>query len=101
MTTDTIIEEKTNTRQRFKEPPKYKVVVFNDNYTPVEFVIAMFVGVFRKDHDSAVGLTLQIHNEGSAIAGIYSHEVAEQKVSDAIKLARDHGHPLMLKAEQE
>jgi len=99
MTTDTILEEKT--KQRLKEPPKYKVVVFNDNYTPVEFVIAMLVAVFRKNQDDAVALTLQIHNDGAAIAGVYSHEIAEQKVNDAINLARANGHPLQLKSELE
>ena len=99
MTTDTILEEKT--KQRLKEPPKYKVVIFNDNYTPVEFVIAMLVAIFRKDEREAVDITLKIHHEGSAVGGIYSHEIAEQKVTDAISLARANGHPLQLKSEIE
>lgn len=99
MTTDTILEEKT--KQRLKEPPKYKVVVFNDNYTPVEFVIAMLVAVFKKNQDDAIALTLQIHNDGAAVAGVYSHEIAEQKVNDAVNLARANGHPLQLKSELE
>ena len=101
MTTDTIIEEKTTTRQRLKEPPKYKVVIFNDDYTPIEFVVYMLMSIFKKDQDTANALTMQIHNEGSAVAGIYSHEVAEQKTSDAVKMARINGHPLMLKSELE
>jgi ATP-dependent Clp protease adaptor protein ClpS len=99
MTTDTVIEEKT--KQTLKEPPKFKVIVFNDDFTPVEFVIALLVHVFNKDQVSATELTLQIHNEGKCIVGIYSHEIAEQKVSDATKMSRAHGHPLVIKSEAE
>jgi ATP-dependent Clp protease adaptor protein ClpS len=99
MTTDTVVEKKT--RQTFKEPPKYKVIVFNDDYTPVEFVIALLVHVFNKDQETATGLTLKIHNDGSAVVGVYSHEIAEQKVNDATKMSRSHGHPLVTKLEIE
>jgi len=99
MTTDTILEEKT--KQRFKEPSKYKVLVFNDDFTPMDFVIALFMTVFHKTKEQAVALTMAIHKEGSAVAGIYSHEIAEQKVNDSTTLARGHGHPLVLKAQAE
>jgi ATP-dependent Clp protease adaptor protein ClpS len=99
--TDTIFDEKTTTRNRVKEPSKYKVVVFNDDFTPMEFVIAMFMTVFGKNETDAIKLMLSIHNEGSAIAGVYSHEIAEQKVVDATTLARNNGHPLILKAQEE
>ena len=101
MTTDTIIEEKTTTRQRLKEPSKYKVIVMNDDYTPMEFVVFMFMNVFKKSEQESVNLTMKIHREGHAIAGVYSYEIAEQKVIDATTLARDNGHPLILKAEEE
>lgn len=102
MTIETpLIEKKVTVVRKFKEPKKYKVVVMNDNFTPVEFVIAMFISVFRKEHSEATNLTLKIHTDGSAIAGIFPYEIAEQKVADAISMARANGHPLLLKAEQE
>ena len=96
-----VIDKKETVVRKFKEPKKYKVVVLNDNYTPMEFVIAMFMSIFRKDQIDALNLTMRIHNEGRAIAGIFPHEIAEQKVSDATQMARANGHPLVLKAEQE
>jgi len=101
MTTETIIEEKTTTYRTLKEPPKYKVVVFNDDYTPMEFVVAMFITIFHKNKEEAMALTMSIHTKGNAVAGVYSHEIAEQKVSEATSLARGNGHPLVLKAEEE
>jgi ATP-dependent Clp protease adaptor protein ClpS len=99
MTTDTVIEEKT--KQTLKEPPKFKVIIFNDDFTPVEFVIALLVHVFNKDQDTAAQLTLKIHNDGRAVVGVYSNEIAEQKVVDATRMARTHGHPLVTKSESE
>jgi ATP-dependent Clp protease adaptor protein ClpS len=101
MTTDTFIEEKKVTTRKFKEPSKYKVVVLNDDFTPMEFVVALLIKVFRIDHDGAVSLTMKIHNDGSAVAGVYSFEIAEQKVIEATELARLNGHPLIIKAVQE
>ncbi len=102
MTTDSqIIEKKKTTSKVPKEPGKYKVLVLNDDVTPVEFVVAMFIQVFKHTESSALELTMKIHNEGSAIAGIYSFEIAEQKIADATNLARSNGFPLILKAEAE
>jgi ATP-dependent Clp protease adaptor protein ClpS len=99
--TDTAIEEKTRVTRKLKEPSKYKVVVMNDDYTPVEFVIALIVKVFSVDTSAAIKLTYQIHEEGSAAVGIYSYEIAEQKVAEATELSRLNGHPLVIKAVQE
>ena len=83
------------------QPPKmWKVIFLNDDHTPMDFVIALLVSVFRLDHSTAIDLTLKIHHEGSAVAGTYSYEIAEQKVSDATALARSNGHPLVTKLEQ-
>ena len=102
MTIETpVLEKKQTTARKVKEPKKYKVVVLNDDFTPMEFVVAMFVSIFRKQHNEAIDLTVQIHQDGSAIAGIFPHEIAEQKVADAVSMARANGHPLVLKAEQE
>ena len=102
MTTDSqIIEKKKTTTRLPKEPGKYKVIVLNDDKTPVDFVVAMFIQVFKHSQTNALDLTVKIHNEGSAVAGIYTHEIAEQKITDATNLARGHGFPLVLKAEAE
>lgn len=102
MSTDsqTIEKKKTNSRLP-KEPGKFKVIVLNDDTTPMEFVIAMFMQVFKHSQTNAVDLTMKIHNDGSAVAGIYIHEIAEQKIADATNLARSNGFPLILKAEAE
>jgi ATP-dependent Clp protease adaptor protein ClpS len=101
MSTDTIIEKDTVTDRDLKEPPRYKVLVLNDNVTPMEFVIVMLMKVFKHNENSAYDLTMHIHNNGNAVAGIYSHEVAEQKVSDAVEMARANNFPLALRAEAE
>lgn len=95
------IEKKQTVTRKFKEPKKYKVVVVNDDFTPMEFVIAMFVSVFRKEEVEALNLTMKIHKDGSAVAGVFPHEIAEQKAADATSMARANGHPLIIKAEQE
>jgi len=101
MTTDTIVEKKTRTTTRIKEPGKFKVIVCNDDSTPIEFVVSMLIAVFRHNQKTALGLTLQIHTQGSAIVGTYNYEVAEQKAIDGTNLARAHGWPLIIKVEPE
>jgi ATP-dependent Clp protease adaptor protein ClpS len=103
MTTDTVIEKKTTTttNRKVKEPSKYKVIVCNDDVTPVEFVVAMLVSVFNHEERQALNLTLAVHNKGSAVAGVYSYEIAEQKVLDATNMARLNGYPLVTKMEAE
>jgi ATP-dependent Clp protease adaptor protein ClpS len=105
MATDTVIEKQTKTTSKSsnknEEPGKFKVIVCNDDATPMDFVVALLVGVFRHDQKSALELTLKIHNNGSAVAGIYAYEIAEQKGIDATNLARANGHPLIIKVEPE
>lgn len=105
MTVDTIIEKKSKVVSKkdedLKMPGKFKVVVCNDDVTPVEFVVSMLMHVFRHDKSQALDLTLKIHHTGSAIAGIYSFEVAEQKTLDGTNMARANGFPLIIKVEPE
>lgn len=101
MAIDTIVEQDNKTTNKLKEPSKYKVIVCNDDVTPIEFVVSMMMMVFRHSEKSALELTLKIHNHGSAVAGIYSYEVAEQKGIDATNLARANGYPLIIKVEPE
>lgn len=100
MTTDSVIDKKKQVLKNVKEPPKYKVVIYNDDFTPMEFVIDLLISVFNHDQSHAVELTLLIHNQGNAIAGVYSYEIAEQKGVDATDLSRNCGYPLMIKLEQ-
>jgi ATP-dependent Clp protease adaptor protein ClpS len=102
MTTESPVIDKKKVNARIpKEPGKFKVVVCNDNVTPVEFVVAMLVTVFNHGQNEAMQLTIKVHNDGSAIAGTFTHEVAEQKSVDATQMARTHGYPLVLKVEPE
>jgi ATP-dependent Clp protease adaptor protein ClpS len=102
MTIETpVLEKKKVTTRLPKEPGKFNVIVCNDDVTPVEFVVAMLVTVFGHSQGIALNLTLSIHNEGSAVAGTYTYEIAEQKVLDATQMARTHGYPLIVKAEAE
>jgi ATP-dependent Clp protease adaptor protein ClpS len=101
MTTDIIVDKKTKTTNRVKEPSKYKVIVCNDDQTSMEFVVSMLMAVFKHNEKSALTLTVQIHNKGSAVAGIYGFEIAEQKAVDATNLARAHTYPLIIKVEPE
>lgn len=101
MTPDLTIEETTKNIDRVKEPNKFKVIVLNDDYTPMEFVIVLLMKIFRHSEESATELTMEIHNKGAAVAGVYSYEIAEQKLVDATELSRYNGWPLALKIEPE
>lgn len=101
MTTTPVLEKKKTTNKQVKEPGKFKVVVCNDDVTTVEFVIAMLMSVFKYDEKRALDLTLAIHQKGSAVAGVYAYEIAEQKALDATNMARLNGFPLITKVEPE
>jgi ATP-dependent Clp protease adaptor protein ClpS len=99
MTTDVKIDEKIAVSV---QPPKlWKVVFLNDNQTPMEFVIELLTSVFKHNENTAKDLTLEIHNTGSAIAGVYTHEIAETKGIESTHLARSNGFPLQITIEQE
>lgn len=99
MTTEIKIKEKVATK--LAPPNLWKVVFLNDDKTPMEFVIELLTALFRHDLKSAKEVTLEIHNTGSAVAGIYSHEVAEHKSIEAVQLSRSNGFPLQIKIEEE
>lgn len=83
------------------EPKKYKVLFLNDDKTPVEFVIELLIKVFKHTQETAQSITLTVHNEGSAVVGVYSFEIAEQKSVEATQLSRSAGFPLQIKIDQE
>ena len=98
---DTAVKTRDLVATRIKEPPKYKVLLLNDDYTPVDFVIALLMTIFKHSETSATMITLKIHNEGSGVAGVYTYEIAEQKAMDATHIARNNNHPLQIKVEEE
>jgi ATP-dependent Clp protease adaptor protein ClpS len=91
----------TRTRPRTKRPPKFKVILFNDDYTPMEFVVGVLEQVFRKSPAEATQLMLEIHRTGMGIAGVYVLEVAETKVVTVHRMAEQRGHPLRAGVEKE
>lgn len=82
-------------------PKLWKVLLLNDNQTPMEFVIELLTGIFKHSEEVAKNLTLEIHNTGSAVAGVFTHEIAETKGIEATQLARANGFPLQITLEQE
>jgi ATP-dependent Clp protease adaptor protein ClpS len=91
----------TQTRERVARPPKFKVILFNDDYTPMEFVVGVLEHVFGKSPAEATQLMLQIHRSGLGIAGVYVLEVAETKVVTVHHMAEERGHPLRAGVEKE
>ena len=81
-------------RSRVKRPPLYAVVLLNDDYTPMEFVVWILQTLFFKAHDEATRVMLQVHNNGKGIAGVYTHDVARTKAVQVEQIARKHEHPL-------
>lgn len=90
-------------RQRtdLREPQRYKVIIYNDDFTTMEFVVKMLTTVFQKDIVEAETLMLEVHNKGKAVAGIYTLDIAASKVNKATKMARDEGFPLRLTYEPQ
>lgn len=99
--TQTIVERETETDIDIPNPGKYKVVLKNDDSTPMDFVIALLISVFKHSQEVATRITMEIHNDGAGVAGVYSYEVAEQKGIEGTLLARQHGWPLQIQVEPE
>jgi len=96
---DIKIDEKI--KHTVKEPSKYKVVMLNDDKTPMDWVIEILTTIFKHSETTAKEITLRIHNEGSGVAGIYTYEIAEQKAVEATHASRDRGFPLQLRVDKE
>ena len=99
MSTDIQLDEKVKVTTR--EPKNWKVIFLNDDSTPMNFVIQVLVEIFRHTEESAEDVTVQVHETGSGIAGVYSFEIAEAKAVEATNLARTNGFPLQIKLEEE
>lgn len=90
---------KTENISGIKEPEKYRVVILNDNSTPMEFVIELLKVIFHHTQEAAVQIMMQVHSNGKGTAGIYTFEVAEQKAMESTQIARTNGHPLGVSVE--
>ncbi|MCB1340757.1 MAG: ATP-dependent Clp protease adapter ClpS [Pseudooceanicola sp.] len=95
--TSTLVEPKAKT----KRPPLYKVLLLNDDYTPMEFVVHVLERFFHLDHAHAFEIMLTVHKKGVAVVGVFSHEIAETKVGQVMDFARRHQHPLQCTMEKE
>jgi len=91
----------TREKPKIERPPRFKVVLYNDDYTPMEFVVMLLEQVFRRPPVEATQLMLQIHRGGKGVAGVYVLEVAETKVAMVHKLAEQRGYPLQAGVEPE
>jgi len=96
---ETSVDEKT--KSLIEEPGFYKVILLNDDVTPMEFVIEVCQKIFKHDFTAATNITMTIHNEGAAVVGVYPYEIAEQKGIETTVQARNNGFPLQVKIERE
>ena len=91
----------TKTKPKTKKPSLYKVLLLNDDYTPMEFVVFVLERFFNKGREEANRIMLHVHHKGVGICGVYTYEIAETKVAQVMDMARQHGHPLQCTMEKE
>ena len=91
----------TKTKPQTKRPSLYRVLILNDDYTPMEFVVHVLERFFGKDHEAATRIMLHVHHHGLGECGIYTYEVAETKVTQVMDFARKHQHPLQCVMEKK
>jgi ATP-dependent Clp protease adaptor protein ClpS len=89
------------TNPKTKKPSMYKVLMLNDDYTPMEFVVHVLEHFFHKSREEATRIMLQVHRRGVGVCGVYTYEVAETKVTQVMDLARQHQHPLQCTLEKD
>ena len=90
-----------DTRAKTERPPLYKVMLLNDDYTPMEFVVIVLERFFGMNQTQAFEIMLTVHKKGLAVVGVFSHEVAETKVAQVMDFTRQHQHPLQCTMEKE
>jgi len=88
-------------KPQLKAPPMYKVVMFNDDYTPMDFVVEVLEGIFNHGREQATKIMLAVHTEGQAVCGIYTRDVAETKAMQVNQYARECQHPLLCEIEKD
>ena len=97
---DTEVEIKQTDKLDISKPKKYSVILYNDDSTPMEFVIELLINVFLHTQSSAKDITLKVHEDGKGVAGVYYYEIAEQKIAESISMSRGAGFPLALDLEE-
>ena len=97
----TDLKDRTKGKNKIKRPKKWKCVMYNDDYTPMDFVVAVLQTVFHKPLPEAKTLMLRVHNQGKGIAGVYSKEIAEMKCSKCKQYAVTMGVPFLVEIEPE
>ncbi|MEO0607201.1 MAG: ATP-dependent Clp protease adapter ClpS [Pseudomonadota bacterium] len=91
----------TKTRVRTTKPSMYRVLILNDDYTPMEFVVLILERFFNKSREQATRIMLHVHQKGVGVCGVYTYEVAETKVAQVMDMARRNEHPLQCTMEKE
>jgi len=94
---DVALEE---ARPKIKRPPLYRVVLINDDYTPMEFVVDVLETIFAMERTRATQVMLEVHTKGKGICGVFNFEIAETKVAQVVALAQQHQHPLLCTMEE-
>ena len=94
---DLAVEE---ARPKVKQPPLYRVVLINDDYTPMEFVVDILESVFGMERTRATQVMLEVHTKGKGVCGVYNFEIAETKVAQVMGIAKQHQHPLLCTMEE-
>ena len=87
-------------KPRLKRPPLFRVILINDDYTPMEFVVQVLEKVFSLDRNTATRIMLEVHTKGKGVCGVYTYEIAETKVAQVTGLARQNQHPLLCTMEE-
>ncbi len=94
------IEEEIESALEIEEPTKYKVLLHNDDYTTIDFVVDILMGVFHKNITEAEAIMMEVHKKGKSVCGIYTYEIAETKVYQVKTLAKSSGFPLLATMEE-
>ncbi len=94
---DVVVEE---ARPKLQRPPLYRVILINDDYTPMEFVVEVLQSIFGMERPKATRVMLEVHTKGKGICGVYDYEIAETKVAQVMSIAQQQQHPLLCTTEE-
>jgi len=94
---DLAVEE---ARPKVKQPPLYQVMLINDDFTPMEFVVDILQGIFGMERTRATQVMLEVHTKGRGVCGLFTYEIAETKVAQVMSIAQQHQHPLLCTMEE-
>ena len=92
---------KEQTKSRAKLPKQYQVLIYNDDFTPMDFVVEVLMNIFEKEESAAVAMMMSIHKGSCAVAGVYPRDIAQTKAAEAVQWARSEGYPLKVEAVRQ